>query len=217
MDVLVICDFFPWPEKSGGRIRVANVVRALARLGSVDVFAIATREREATAPEEVARFGTGPRPLSRYRRVDRLRWLMSRRLPAVLATRDYGLARSAFTGWARPRYDLVWFRGAESYVALGDLINAPTIVDLDDLEDQKLESRLQNVPRGTAGTGSWLRSRIDSLERWRRAEAGSARGRRSRCPRTPLAWPGSRRIPGIVTLRRWVDDPREGAACCPTS
>ena len=38
MKILCIADDFPWPEKSGYKIRLANVVRALADAGDVDLF-----------------------------------------------------------------------------------------------------------------------------------------------------------------------------------
>jgi glycosyltransferase involved in cell wall biosynthesis len=181
LQILVVSDFYPWPENTGGRLRLAGVMRALAGVGSVDVFAVSNRQVGVAPPPEIVRFGVGPRTVSVAGRARTLWSLLAGDLPSELGARDYSAARAAFRSWARPRYDLAWLRGAESYVAIGDIVDAPIVVDLDDLEDHKLTSRLavsrhdvDGIPaRGPArGAVRWvkdgraeLRIRVDR-RRW---------------------------------------------------
>jgi glycosyltransferase involved in cell wall biosynthesis len=46
--------------------------------------------------------------------------------------------RSAFLSWARPHYDFAWVGRGHGFVPLDGCIDAPTIVDFDDLEDRKI-------------------------------------------------------------------------------
>ena len=71
-----------------------------------------------------------------------LEWLATSRLPFSIAMRDYSAVRSAYLAWARPRYDLAWIGRGHGYVPLAGLVDAPTIVDLDDLEDRKIDAWL---------------------------------------------------------------------------
>jgi glycosyltransferase involved in cell wall biosynthesis len=93
--------------------------------------------------------------------------------------RDYSALHSAFRAWARPRYDLAWIGRAESYFALGDLIRAPTVLDLDDLKDHWIAGSLQQTEDsdGLLGGGSpsgtilhrwgWRVQWDVNLRRWR--------------------------------------------------
>jgi glycosyltransferase involved in cell wall biosynthesis len=149
VNILVIERTFPWPEVNGTSIRVANIVRALARLGDVDFFLIPHGGTASSTPvpsgEPVARMGRAPRAPRRGLgglRVRQLTWLGTSTLPFSVATRDYSGVRSAFLAWARPHYDLVWIGRAHAYVPLAGLIDAATVVDFDDLEDRKIRAWL---------------------------------------------------------------------------
>jgi hypothetical protein len=149
MRILVIASTFPWPARSGQQLRVANIVRALAGLGEIDLFSsVSTREpaSDALMPqilEPVARLGLGTRTGISSGFGTTARWLVSSRLPYEIARLDYAGVRSAFQEWARPDYDLTWIARAESHAGLGDLVEAPCVVDLDDLEDQKISAKLR--------------------------------------------------------------------------
>lgn len=154
MRILVVCPFFPWPETSGGRLRIANIIRSLARVGEVDVFCIVSPgERrddgeEATslsADEPIARLGIEEAPSAPSRPAHIIRWFARDRLPYEIVRRDHAAARASFVAWSRPHYDLVWMQHAESYVALGDLAVGRSVVDLDDLEDRKITGRLASI------------------------------------------------------------------------
>ena len=121
-------------------MRLANVIAALSDLGPVELFALVhpTELGSCRLPPDVPvqRVMTAARsavPLTRRRR---LLWLASGRLPLELFGRRYGAVQSAFKLWEEGPYDLVWFGDAEAFVALSPLVQAPTIVDFDDLEDQ---------------------------------------------------------------------------------
>ena len=142
----------PWPADNGARIRAANIVRALSRVGQVDLFTILSTEetrelgdpdeRAKLAEEAVVRVGAATRPSSSYSLRRRLGWIAVSSLPYEVDTRDYSAVRAAFATWAEKPYDLIWMEHAESFVALEPLIDAPCIVDLDDLEDHKIRARL---------------------------------------------------------------------------
>jgi glycosyltransferase involved in cell wall biosynthesis len=146
MKILFVARTYPWPETNGTSIRAANLVRALARLGDVDLLGLTRRETlppSLPASQPVARLALMSKPPSIYGGGRRLRWLTAERLPVEIATRDYSSVRSKFGDWARPQYDLVWMQGAESYIAIGPGIDAPSIVDFADLEDHKIAGRLR--------------------------------------------------------------------------
>jgi glycosyltransferase involved in cell wall biosynthesis len=79
--------------------------------------------------------------------------------------RDWSRARADFEDWARPPYDLVWFGHLDTYLGVGDLIDAPAIVDLDNLWDRWLQYRRTAVRAGgkRPGAPSALRSRVAQL------------------------------------------------------
>jgi glycosyltransferase involved in cell wall biosynthesis len=165
MRILVVSHTFPWPENSGGRLRVANIARALSRIGEVDLFSLVSRNesRESnevipTLDEPLARIGYGIRRGVPYRVGRVAKWMVGSRLPYEIGAGDYSGVRSELMAWAQPPYDLVWVSHADSFSAVGDLVDAPTIVDLDDLEDQKMAAKLQagaggtHLPRGVRAT-----------------------------------------------------------------
>lgn len=186
MRILALTHVFPWPARNGVRMRAANVLRALTRAGEVELFSIvSTRDaRDIDVAAELARqpilrAETAVRPSTSYALRRRLAWLVASSLPYQVGTRDYSAVRSAFLGWARPRYDLVWIEHAETFVALHDLVQGPCIVDLDDLEDHKVRGRLaaersdgarsrRSWQPATLGKrlGSNLQGRTD-VRRWR--------------------------------------------------
>jgi polysaccharide biosynthesis protein PslH len=189
MRILVVERTFPWPETNGTSIRVANVVRALAQLGDVDFFLLAHGGTPAstTVPdgEPVARMAraakaphTSPR---RGLRAHEAEWLLTTSLPFAVAMRDYSAIHSTFREWARSRYDLAWVGRAHAYVPLAGLIEAPTIVDFDDLEDRKI--------------GAWL-DVAPSVAALSKGESGR------RGPAVLLRRWGSRAV-NEVNLRRW--------------
>src|SRR6185503_11787678 len=130
----------PWPANSGYRVRLANVIPALASLGSVDHWVPMRFERDAELPDE------GPDShverlrvvINRTPRSNLARWARWFRTssPRDVLRRDWSHARRDLQEWARPPYDLVWFGHLDTYLGVGDLIDSPAIVDLDNLWDR---------------------------------------------------------------------------------
>jgi glycosyltransferase involved in cell wall biosynthesis len=65
-------------------------------------------------------------------------------VPSELLGLDDGTTSAALASWigTQPAYDLVWFNRPISYLATSAAVSAPSLVDLDDLEDRKLTARL---------------------------------------------------------------------------
>ena len=157
---LVLAQDFPWPTGSGSMLRLDAVVRALARLGPVDLLSTVERSRAlptelpASAPvarSEVAFYTRRPLGLAR-----KARCLVSGEPLEVAARREPGLP-TVLQRWARPAYDFVWVSKGTTFEIFGRPRLGPTAVDLDDLEDQKIRARVQSpafaeqYPEGAAG------------------------------------------------------------------
>jgi glycosyltransferase involved in cell wall biosynthesis len=152
LKILCVSEECPWPEVSGFRVRLSNVLRALGELGEVDCFLVLNDGRHqapCSAPPDsgVARLHV-VRERAPTNKLTRLaRWLTSK-LPLGLLWRRWTNARSDMRRWRRHQYDLVWFAHVDGFVALHDLVNGPRIVDLDNLEDQRLQHRRRAVATG---------------------------------------------------------------------
>lgn len=169
MRILCITEDLPWPANSGYRVRLSNVIPALASLGSVDHWVPLRFERDPALPDEgpdspVERLrvviNRTPRPtIARW-----ARWLRTSS-PRDVLLRDWSRARRDLQEWAQPPYDLVWFGHLDTYLGVGDLINAPAIVDLDNLWDRWLAYRRAAVRAGGARPGepSALRAKVAHL------------------------------------------------------
>ena len=83
----------------------------------------------------------------------RFRWLTSSGLPLELAQEDPAVPRHVFESWRAETYDVVWFSKATTFELLGRPHLGPTILDLDDLEDEKIKSRLAALGAGPTGPG----------------------------------------------------------------
>ncbi|HWE81490.1 MAG TPA: glycosyltransferase [Gaiellaceae bacterium] len=166
-----------------------NVLAGLAEAGSVDLFcSVAERPDLDEGPAEptagVSRvyvhrrgaFGLSPTGLRR--------WLLSG-LPRAYAWIDWNDADGALARFATERYDVVWFSHCHPWLALGSARAEAAIVDLDNLEDAKIETwrrvrRLQAAEaparpfrvRARAAVADLL-DRID-IARWRGAQARAA-------------------------------------------
>jgi glycosyltransferase involved in cell wall biosynthesis len=185
MRTLVIAGDYPWPEDRGPRMRLAMVLRGLGRCGPVELCSVISQFRTDFDPPDpalrlanVARVGFDNRPATG---VGLLATLARPSMPLALPWQDRPSVQSALTRFVSGRYDLVWVFGARPWVLSGEQVFAPTILDLDDLEDQKITARL-SVPRPPAG--SWperLRragSRMvahEEVRRWRRLHRRAAR------------------------------------------
>ena len=183
MRILVLAEDVPWPETNGGRIRTANVVRALASLGEVDVFAHVSTDEPAAVPagEPARRIGSTPRTRATINRWRDLRWVMNGKVPREYSARDYTQARRDLRQWMQGPYDLAWVGNAETFVAFEPELSMSKIVDLYDLGDTKLRWRLAAARDPSESTAASARARVRrrartavmrvNLRRWRQLHA----------------------------------------------
>ena len=179
--ILCVADERPWPERSGYRIRLANVLRALARVGTVDLLVLhgdaadaAAMDLGVPAGEPVRSVRSAPLPVPVRTRAGILPWLRGD-LPRRVAWRDWSAAGDAFTRALADGYDLVWWSHLDTWVMLGEDLAVPAVVDLDNLEDRWLDGR-RALRRGEGMLGrvrATVAGRLDVIDaaRWRRLQA----------------------------------------------
>ena len=185
MRTLVIAGEYPWPENTGSRIRLNMVLRGLRRCGATELFSVVSKFRAEFGPPDesldlahVGRVGFDNRSPSA---LELLPALLRPGTPIGLPRRDRASVQRALGRFMSGRYDLVWFFGPRPWVLTGKPVFAPTVLDLDDLEDQKILARL-SVPSPPA-TGPFGRMRRaaatavseDEIRRWRRLHRRSSR------------------------------------------
>ncbi len=184
MRTLVIAGDYPWPEDRGPRMRLAMVLRALRRCGPVELCSVISKFRtdfdepdEALGLAKVTRVGFDNRTATGIGLAATL-WRPS--MPLALAWQDRPTVQRALARFMSGRYDLVWVFGARPWVLAGEPVFAPTILDLDDLEDRKIEARL-SVPRPSPS--SWpvrirragsIVAAHEEIRRWRRLHRRAA-------------------------------------------
>lgn len=126
-------------------IRLANVLRGLAKVGELDVFIPVgqdTWEMPCTPPDvPVRRVEVMARPPGDFSAWRRVLWLARGALPSHFVGRNYTGVRERYQRWAA-QYDLIWLSHLKSYVPLRSFVASPAILDFDDLEDRKAVERL---------------------------------------------------------------------------
>ena len=169
MNILLVAPDLPWPPTTGMRIRNAAILAALAGHGDVDLFSLVGRR--SGPPEDpsgaVQRLQVTPRPDRRRRRSAQARWIATSRLPWSVSDRDWDEARATFEAWTRPRYDLAWILQAGPFVGFRELITAPLVVDLNDLEDWKIVGREASDRKRTRRAAALVEL---NRRRWRRLQ-----------------------------------------------
>lgn len=183
MRILCVADEFPWPPTSGYRIRIEMTLAGLAEVGEVDLFcSIAERpdvaDGEHPAPPGLARLYVHRRDRYRPTLGGLMRWVTSG-LPRAVAWIDWRGAGGALDRWALPGYDLVWFSHTHAWAGVHRARGEATVVDFDNLEDEKLRSVLALPGRSTAKArlGELLDRR--DIARWRRLQRRAAAASRT--------------------------------------
>lgn len=175
MRILLLANSFPWLKTNGLHLRLRALLEALARLGDVDVFALMEQrwlnEPLVTPRGPMRRISVVGVPARHVSASEHLRWFLSGDLPAVFRRRDYTRAREVFRAWAFSGYDLAWFHRADTYVALGTEVDAPAVVDFDDLEDVKILRALRARSLYGQRPGSRRQAGVTALELLREAAA----------------------------------------------
>jgi glycosyltransferase involved in cell wall biosynthesis len=122
-------------------------------VGTVDLFSfVDERQKDRKVPEHVTlgRLETTPYPAIDRSNRWRAGWLVRRGVPMEVAMRQGDRSgRRRFAGWAKERYDLVWFRTPMTFAWLGRPHLGPTIVDLDGLTDEGERERATLMADGS--------------------------------------------------------------------
>ena len=185
MRTLVVAGEYPWPVNSGSRLRLATVLQGLTRCGPVDVFAMLPNARTDIDPPDdtlglrrVAQVAIDDRPPSG---AARLAVLARRAVPFEFPRPDGGRALRSLTRFLDGPYDLVWYFGMRPFVMSTGMVAAPSVLDLVDLEDQKIAARSAIPVAASAGLATRLRrsgaQAFSALEvrRWRRLQVAAGR------------------------------------------
>jgi glycosyltransferase involved in cell wall biosynthesis len=150
MRTLVIAGDYPWPTDTGSRLRLMMILKGLLRCGPTELLSVVSKFRTDFGPPDetlglanVERFGFDNRPASG---VGLLGALGRISVPIGLPLRDRHRVEAEVARFVTGRYDLVWYFGARSWVLAGEPAAGPTVVDLIDLEDQKIKARLAEPP-----------------------------------------------------------------------
>ncbi|MGH9018594.1 MAG: glycosyltransferase [Acidimicrobiales bacterium] len=175
---------YPWPRNSGSRLRLESTLEALAACGPVDLFSAVSRERTDFAPPpdalglaRMTRVAIDDRPPAA---ADYARALFEPWAPFELPRRDAASVARALDTFAAGPYDLVWYFQVRSWVLAGGPVQAHAVVDIDDLEDRKIEARLALDP-GARRRGGQLRRAAarafteEDARRWRQLHRRIAR------------------------------------------
>lgn len=140
---------------SGNTRRMSSVLRALSRLGPVDVFLMGEDPAPPPLGLNVHAVGNGPGPRRSTGLFNQVRWAVgSKGVPSELVGLDGSVSEAALRTWKRENrlsHDLVWCNRPLPYLAVRRALEGAVVVDLDDLEDRKLLGRLE-VGATTAGT-----------------------------------------------------------------
>lgn len=170
MRILVVGDDFPWPANRGGLIRLAEVIEAVCVLGETDLFTLYDPRRTSFPVPEglaLARIGTALYPSAAPPWRWRPAWLRPGGPPLEVALRSSDPnPRATFEEWARSRYDVVWFDTASVYTWLGCPRRGPSLVDVDNLEDQKgwQWAGVLRAERNGKGSVGWVRNTAAALQ-----------------------------------------------------
>jgi glycosyltransferase involved in cell wall biosynthesis len=188
MRILIVIENFPWPSMGGGLIRLARTVEALADIGDVDLFVLVDPRLsglELPSNVRVRRLRTAHYPDVSSSLRWRAQWIAHRGVPldVVKYSGDTGLRRE-FEAWAEDHYDVAWFSTGAAFEWLGRPKLGPTIVDLVDLEDEKVSLRVHTMTvERPAGRGllrkvrhrvalGQARLNVGDWQHWQRSIAG---------------------------------------------
>ena len=163
------------------------ILNGLLRCGPTELLSVVSKFRTDFGPPDeklglakVERFGFDNRPAAG---VGLLAALARTSVPIGVPLRDRPRVEAELARFMSGRYDLVWYFGARSWVLAGEPSVGPTVVDLIDLEDQKIKARLSEPPppAGPVARARRLAATLVSEEearRWqrlhRRAGTGSS-------------------------------------------
>ena len=158
---LVIAGEYPWPDNSGSRLRLATVLRGLARVRPDRALLDRSRRRAPTSTRRttVRRPRPGrrasPSTTGRPPGVGPVAGCHGRACPFELPVRDGGASLRALARFAsRPLRPRLVLRHPALAPGRGDGDAAPAVLDLVDLEDHKIAARMAVPAGGPPGAGA---------------------------------------------------------------
>ncbi len=156
MRTLCVAGVYPWPAEDGYRLRLANMLRALADLGEVD-FLCATRAPLRDVPPPPFGMRVGMFHGEQITNAAYLfRWVRSG-LPRSQVKRSFRTANQSARRWLDGPYDLAYLSHISSWTTHRDLLDdLPVILDLDNLEHLTLRAARRSRP-ASADPAVWLR------------------------------------------------------------
>ena len=172
MKVLLIAADYPWPETGGSRLRLANTVAALAECGDVDLLSIVPSGRDdsdfAPPPDgvrlaRIVRCAVDTSPPG----IVGMLLASVRNTPLELTLKPGKAVRAAMENIDLRSYDLVWCFTVRAWIWSGEPHSRPTVVDIDDLEDQKILARLRIPSRRRVGIARIRQMLADRLAGFR--------------------------------------------------
>jgi glycosyltransferase involved in cell wall biosynthesis len=212
-----VADEYPWPARTGYRLRLHWILVLLSRHASLDLLVVLSKPLPSELPPpppdvplaELRVVRSGEVAIGPPHRA--WSWLTGR-LPRALVGRSWETARAQLADWPGPAPDAVWFSHSPLYVALRAVVARPHVVDLDNLESSLLRhrrrSQLWRHPQGINGRlRAAARAGADLVDehRWRRLEHQIARSVEavvvcSRLDQVRLGEPGVRVVPNGYEL-----------------
>ncbi len=184
MRTLLVATEYPWPPNSGSRLRLTNTIEGLSCCGPVELFSAVSERRTdfadpptAPAPERIERITIDDRPPGLG---DLARCIGRPTVPFEMPLRARPVMSSALRRFMAGTYDLVWFFQVRAWVLAGESVPGPVVIDIDDLEDEKILAR-SSLPRRPGEHRGPLRRRAarwwtaEDVRRWRRLHHLAAR------------------------------------------
>ena len=163
MRTLVIAADYPWPQDSGSRRRLAGTIRGLRACGDVELFSVVPDHRRdlAPPPADAGLARVGHVAIDDETALPRLARSVARLgMPFEIPVHNRTAVQGALGQFRTGHYELVWFFRVGAWVLAGEPDFAPAIVDLDDLDDQKIKARLAisraNERPSSGREGAWL-------------------------------------------------------------
>lgn len=162
--ILVVTSIYPWYGNSGSSQRIGTVIETLSRLGEVDLCILDVGGEPPPMPVEweqrISRtvvIPTRAKPSLRGR-ADKV---AGGRLPVALPRKNPAVERALRAWLPRQPYSLVWFNREHTWLQTHSVVDAPSIVDIDDLNDFVLRRWLTaEGTRPPALTRWWARRQV---------------------------------------------------------
>lgn len=168
--ILCVAPAYPWPPIDGYRTRLANMVLALAEVGTVDFVWLAddSQPEPAAAPTDRVRLIRLERDPERPRRQWMGEWLRSD-LPRPALFGRYRSARAEAPARIDPSYDLVYHSNLDTWIDFRGVATGPELVDFDNLQSALLRGRRHQRPDIDAEAGAADRAKV--MGRWMASRA----------------------------------------------